>query len=367
MEERTTFAGQFINNGTLSVDTFFFLSGFLTCFLFLKECGKRKGVDIKTMVMYYVHRYLRLTPPMMIWVMIVATLMTYIAQGRPMAQEWQECQDDWWRQLLYINNFHDNNFHCLGVTWYLAHDMQFYVIAPLIMIPFVYKYYKTGLFLSFGLIAVHIGCHIWLITEYEFDNIRQGPGQLFSDKVYFVPWTRVAPYAIGLIFGLIMHKTDRKPIKNKYVAFFGWVVAIGVCFTATMVTYDENNDMATIGGKSNWPLAGRLIHETFYRPVWALVIGWIVLACESGYGGFINSILSWEGWLPLSRLNFGAYLMHMTIISFESYNKETTSLFTIDILIYKFFGFYVMSNAISYLLAVFVEVPLARLERVFLK
>lgn len=32
------------------------------------------------------------------------------------------------------------------------------------------------------------------------------------------------------------------------------------------------------------------------------------------FSGYINSFLSWKGWVILSRLTFGAYLLHLTIL-----------------------------------------------------
>jgi peptidoglycan/LPS O-acetylase OafA/YrhL len=52
----------FINNGTVSVDTFFVMSGFLLCYLFLQRMHASKGHAMKNArfwIMYYVHRYLR--------------------------------------------------------------------------------------------------------------------------------------------------------------------------------------------------------------------------------------------------------------------------------------------------------------------
>ena len=49
-------------SGTLSVDTFFLLSGFLISFLSLREMDKRKNaITILTIPMQYLHRYIRYT------------------------------------------------------------------------------------------------------------------------------------------------------------------------------------------------------------------------------------------------------------------------------------------------------------------
>ncbi|CAC5376494.1 unnamed protein product [Mytilus coruscus] len=45
------------------------------------------------------------------------------------------CERFWWHNLLYINNFQTLQDQCLGWTWYLANDMQFYVISPILLLP----------------------------------------------------------------------------------------------------------------------------------------------------------------------------------------------------------------------------------------
>ena len=47
-------------SGTLSVDTFFLLSGFLMSFLSLREMEKRKNaITIQSIPLQYLHRYIR--------------------------------------------------------------------------------------------------------------------------------------------------------------------------------------------------------------------------------------------------------------------------------------------------------------------
>lgn len=67
----------------------------------------------------------------------------------------ETCKKNWWMNLLYINNINNisvvfslNKTHsynpiylllqCMGWTWYLAADMQFYVLAPI----FIYSLYR---------------------------------------------------------------------------------------------------------------------------------------------------------------------------------------------------------------------------------
>lgn len=64
------------------------------------------------------------------------------------------CIQYWWTNLLYINNLvpWPAGSECYGVTWYLANDMQFHVISPLIILLLVRRRH-----LGFGLISVLMG------------------------------------------------------------------------------------------------------------------------------------------------------------------------------------------------------------------
>lgn len=92
-------------NGTVSVDTFFVVSGMLATFGIMKALDKTKGK--LNVLMFYVHRYLRLTPTYAILVGIGATLFSY-AGNHPSWQRMENqenfCRKYWWTNLLYVNN-----------------------------------------------------------------------------------------------------------------------------------------------------------------------------------------------------------------------------------------------------------------------
>ena len=48
------------------------------------------------------------------------------------------CKRHWWTNLLYINNLLYYDEACVGQTWYLACDMQFFLVSPLVFFP-LYK------------------------------------------------------------------------------------------------------------------------------------------------------------------------------------------------------------------------------------
>jgi peptidoglycan/LPS O-acetylase OafA/YrhL len=137
-----------ILNAPLSVDTFFILSGFLTAILFTRQVENNKSngkpiLSTRLFFMYYIHRYFRLTPTFMLVVLVSVNLTAYFGRGPLFPSlhgfEPEGCSKYWWTSLLYVNNLIKPDGMCLGVTWYLANDMQFHWVAPLALVPFVLK------------------------------------------------------------------------------------------------------------------------------------------------------------------------------------------------------------------------------------
>ena len=168
------YISQVIINGFLSVDSFFFLSGVLVSYLTLREMKRRNGKF--PLVPYYLHRILRLTPTYMFVLFFYWFFTMYLAQGTPSYQvshgpnstAWENCQKYWWTNLLYINNLYPQQFlsQCMGWSWYLANDMQFFVISPLIIVP-LYVWFTGGLIASSVLLLVSFAVTAFITGYYQ--------------------------------------------------------------------------------------------------------------------------------------------------------------------------------------------------------
>ncbi len=133
---------QLISSAVFSVDTFFALSGFLTTILFVRQVEKEGKLSFRLMLLYYIHRYIRLTPTFLLIILISINLTPYFGSGpvypTQVGFETPQCRIQyWWTSILYVGNIVKPDYVCLPVSWYLYNDMQFHWIAPLCLIPFV--------------------------------------------------------------------------------------------------------------------------------------------------------------------------------------------------------------------------------------
>ncbi|XP_076807344.1 nose resistant to fluoxetine protein 6-like [Clavelina lepadiformis] len=389
------FEFQAIGNATLSVDSFFFLSGLLVVYLGMRELKKRNGkINIPLM---YVHRYIRLTPPYAFLILMSVSLWPKFGTG-PMwpdlAQPLQaQCDKYWWTNLLYINNLYPSdslNGVCLPWSWYLANDTQFYILAPFFLLA-LYKFPGLGVaLLSIVLTAsititgvfssitqqqpqpVTLGVFAKIFTSLSLPALNQTSEVMQADLVgadppqyspymsdiYTKPWCRIGAYIVGMITGFILHYNNNKVKMPKLAVVLGWLLAAGTCSSIIYCLYPtfitghvlDNNTAA--------------FYNAMSRPMWAVGLAWVTVACVSGYGGPINKFLSWKGFIPLSRLTYCAYLIHPLVVRWLVVSRETLLHYSISTIISIFLTTLVLANLLAYFVAMLIEFPVVELMKI---
>jgi len=309
---------QAILNATVSVDTFFLISGMLVSFLLMKELEQNKGKF--NVILFYVHRYLRLTPVYAVIVGFVATLVVHLGSGpywysvKLMAEG---CREEWWTNLLYINNlaYLDYSKACMGETWYLANDMQMFILSPLVIYP-LWRWKKSGLLWLTAIMLGSLAANIALYAIYDLppNMMPTRLNEIYKEYSYYYydkPWTRVPPYLIGILVGWYLFRTRKSQITlPKAVVALCWLYST---FTGLAVVYGlapflDQSQVVTL------PSGLRILYGSLHRVTWAIALGWVVFACIKGYGGVVNRFLSWRGFIPLGRLTYCVYLIHLTYL-----------------------------------------------------
>uniref|UniRef100_A0A1I7SXM5 NRF domain-containing protein n=1 Tax=Caenorhabditis tropicalis TaxID=1561998 RepID=A0A1I7SXM5_9PELO len=300
----------------VSVDTFFIMSGIVVAYLFFKMKPTRKTIsNPMTWILFYVHRYLRLTPPMMLFIGFFTVYGPYI-QGSFAASEFNQifeetalCKTYWWHNLLYFNNFdtttESSSKTCYNISWYLAVDTQLYLIAPIILIAFFFSF-------SAGTTAVVTGCLGSIITTYilyseynlSADGFGNGNGNDLNRIAYSKPWIRCPPYLVGLFTGYLLAVYGSRKIRlNWALCICGWIAAFVIAGFCIFSSYDYDKG-------SKWSVFTRATYYNFDRLGWAFFICWVVGANHMGWGGPINNFMSHPIWQPFGRLSYCAYIVH---------------------------------------------------------
>ena len=76
-----------------------------------------------------------------------------------------------------------------------------------------------------------------------------------------------------------------------------------------------------------------ILYQSTSRILWAFALGFIIFSCSMKKGGFVNDILCWTVWVPLSRLSFCAYLIHVQFLTYHTQVQEHNIFFQDIILV----------------------------------
>lgn len=360
------FPFQAIGNAYLSVDSFFFLSGLLVTYITLKKMAKRNGCI--PWGWYYFHRYWRLTPAILATTLIWMYIKPYMGDS-PLWKSFQNvesCSKYWWTNILYINNFYPLSFmhECIGWVWYLANDMQFFLISPLILIPLYYipwlglSLITVLLAASFAVTGALIGIHNVGPNGIPIPGLP-APTLDYSSQIYAKPYCRIPPYLVGMILGYMMYRQgDRKLNLHSSVYAGGWVIATTVGMS---VVYGLQGLY-----HGHFTLAESIVYESLSRFAWGVALAWVVFACKEGFGGWVNDILSWRAWLPLSRVTYSAYLLHPIVIYIFLGNLKSSMMASLWLQPVYFVGYFVLSYGAAFMMALFIEFPFGNMEKIFM-
>lgn len=105
---------------------------------------------------------------------------------------------------------------------------------------------------------------------------------------------------------------------------------------------------------------------TLSRGQFALGITMILLPCLMGRCWLLRKFLSFDFWIPLARLTFGAYLLHPIFISFDALNTVRGEFVNTNYGITKYLCWLIVSFLVSLLCTLLVETPFMILEKTFI-
>ncbi|KAH8281084.1 hypothetical protein KR054_010180, partial [Drosophila jambulina] len=356
---------EFINEGVFAVDTFFFLSGVLVALIPLRAMERAKGkLNVPLM---YLHRYLRLTPMLAVAIIVHLELLPLMSDG-PLYGKWNfdnydNCKTDWYWTLLYVQNYVADN-ECLVQAWYLAIDMQLYILGPIFLFA-VYKWGHRGaagvLMLLLGLAGFLIG--YMAINKYSLlVSSLVSPNAEASLKVSHYTHNRASGWLVGFLFGYFLHTIRGKSIKlSRPAVWVGWITSLALFFTVIFAMYPYGIAKSKTVG---------VVAEAFYvslsRIAWPLALSWVVFACMQGYGGLANSFLASPLWQPLSKLSFCVYICHLFIQNLNAGRTRVNTYFSDYDFMLRFWQDFGFSVLLAYVMHILIEAPCGGLESLLL-
>ncbi|XP_053988422.1 nose resistant to fluoxetine protein 6-like [Hylaeus volcanicus] len=342
-----------VTNATFSVDTYFFMSGFLLTHIFFKATKNQKMADVSVgkkviqFIVMIIRRMARLTPAYGVTILLGILVFTWL-DNTGVYSLYEEghvrCSKYWWKNLLYITNFFQWDDMCLTWSWYLSDDMNFFIIGLIVLILSSTHFYLAISIGTVSLISSIISC---AYTAYNINYYHTIDVQLsLLTEIYIPPWIRIGPFWIGMLTSSLLNKWNYEVNMSKAAVTIGWTCGIVCNMTILLAVYD----------KSVAPIVSAL-YIAVSRTMWGLGIAWLTVACTTNNGGIVTKILAHRCWIPLSKLTYCIYLLNPLIIytsflgsNYPVYNDSTTTIFW-------YLGIFVASLTFGMMLSLLAEIP----------
>ncbi|XP_060529412.1 nose resistant to fluoxetine protein 6-like [Cylas formicarius] len=310
---RAAYYAAMLFHGDLFVDSFFLLSGLLVAYGLLSQYNKR--IINPGFIIFL--RYIRLTPVYAFVIFYYATVFNYTGNG-PLWKvvaggDVDDCKNNWWTNLLYINNYVNPDHMCMTHAWYLPCDFHYFIIAIGLCL-LIHKEKKLGLSALFVVTIVSMVIPFVLTVIYMRPSMLMFyPDFLVGPKshpdfllTYSKSHTRATPYFVGMFAGYMYHVLKGS---NKHVCRIkSWIIitlSIALILAAIfsgVVFYNPYHPYNAIESG---------LYSAFHRPLWAVGSIGLMYVTSYGHASFFKKVLEWGPWIPLSKLQYGAYLIHM--------------------------------------------------------
>lgn len=210
---------EFLPAGFLGVNIMFVLSGFLVSFHLLNEVYKTDDIDLRS---YYKKRYRRIYPGVLFMVFVVSLMAIFVNRDYTV-----HYFDQVLAALSFTSNYYEiltggsyeSQFisHLFLHTWFLAIEVHFYLLWPL-LIKFIYKKSEKAANVkkTFSNSFFAISLILYLIT-FALTIILTGLGKNIS-FIYFADFTRLSSFFLGAIVACFVKRFGFRKIPYKTVS-----------------------------------------------------------------------------------------------------------------------------------------------------
>ncbi|MFH4984096.1 hypothetical protein AB6A40_010805 [Gnathostoma spinigerum] len=180
-------------------------------------------------------------------------------------------------------------------------------------------------------------------------------------NIYIKPWHRMGPYLIGIFLGYYLATTDVLVERTRPLTLMlaGWALTILLSFFAIFGLWPVLQGW-------NWPLY-YFFYGAVHRTAFALSGAWLIYACHTDNGGYLNRFLKAKFFIPLSSLSYNIYLWHMpwiyalfTLLPFPITYRSHFPLFVLTTIAL------VLSCLVAFIFSLMAEIPAINLEKILL-
>lgn len=298
-------------HGQVYVDTCFYLAGLLLAWYDL--CRPQAQSFARTLLL----RYIRLTPTYALVILFYASVFYKTGSG-PLwdsfiGVERDACRDNWWTNLLYINNYVPTDTLCMFQSWSLAADMHFFILGSAVLL-LLRRNRRWGVAALAALFALSVAVPFTLTALQHWPALLMFRPGFLKDihhspmfrLVYSASHNRATPYLMGMGTALLLHELHVQR-QHRFSTTSTWALegVAAVCMVPVLFT-----SVVFYNPEHVYTAAGAAVYAALSPVVWTagLVAG--TLSSMLGTKSLVKLATTPRPFLVLSKLTYCVYLVH---------------------------------------------------------
>ncbi|XP_045503616.1 regulator of hypoxia-inducible factor 1-like [Colias croceus] len=319
-----------IRNGSALVQGFVVISNFLFAYSLLLIARNRQ-LGLAQLPMCLLHRFLRLAPVHLLVVGFAATWWRRAGDGPQwhsiVGAESDVCRRKFFSHAFFLHNLVNTDEHCLLQTWFIAVDMQLYIVASVLTLWLMEKKKRavpllTALFFGSCLMNMCLAyINDWKSLLYIMlpENVRTTfRGVPSFSRFYVAPWGSLPACFLGLLLAHLhyhMQENGYKLAKSKilYLCSHSAVPLHVACIMAGNYVRAHTGRLATA------------LYAAVERPAFALLSAVYVIALVNHVDNIYRRLLSLRLLQALGRLSLAVLMLHWCVNMMLVASRRTLS------------------------------------------
>ncbi|XP_065078604.1 O-acyltransferase like protein-like [Ochlerotatus camptorhynchus] len=316
-----------LSGNTYTVQIFFVIGGIVLAVNFMDHIKSHTQFKLSYLLDRIINRLIRLVPVYAFVIFFQVSWYQRLKDG-PIADRYKDhCTENWWTNLLFVNNYINVREPCLQFTWYLGADFQLYVAGTIIMM-IIWRFPKLINAVSYFMVAFallvpaiviyvyNLDATVMMIIRYIIGEIRELEYYL---KVYVTFESNAGNYFLGMITGILYHQLVSNGNKLDSIKNFKSMFLMSAVFFISM------NIMTVFLPRDH------LEHRSLLLAIYGslLKMSWGILACflifylsfrpQSIFASFLQHPIM----LVASKFSYCAYVVQYTVV-YMIYRNITT-------------------------------------------
>ncbi|XP_058123500.1 nose resistant to fluoxetine protein 6-like [Anopheles ziemanni] len=358
----------YVSCNAFLVQIFFTIGGYLLTVNFLRDAS-RAPINAKYIVNKLLNRLVRLMPVYGYFLLFSVSLNRRFDVNengfRLFTAENAICRQNWWSNLLFVNNFSWPRELCLMHTWYLAADLQLFLMALAVLLV-IYRWPRVAGFLFVSGVILSFWVPAYITHQQKLHPVL--PSKLSEAKflVMYEPWLRhlylpsyanTGCYLFGIIAGYLYHQTTtnnlqlgKSPVYRLADKMVTPVLLMVIVSSCLWYNFDVPKPSVWVS-----------MYSALFRNIIGIFVALCFLRCINTPKGLLRSILSSKPFVTLGKLTYSVYILHDVVMRFVLLQERIGTMLSVS----KFLGYIYFVNGASFVggLIVFmaIEQPMIQL------